>query len=62
MAEGSVMSGHCFEVPWYMWSVAFGVSGMYAKRYMWSVVCRISDIGINWLMVCRVIGAKMSAM
>ena len=32
---------------WYMWSVGFGVSGMYAKWYMWSVVCIISCIGIN---------------
>ena len=46
-----------------MWSVTFGVSGMYAKWYIWSVVCRIIGIGINaWLVVCRVIGAKMSAM
>ena len=35
-----------------MWSVTFGVSGMYAKWYMWSVVCRISGI------VCMISGMK----
>ena len=47
MAAVSGMSGHCFEGPVDMWLVAFGVSGMYAKWYMWSVVCTISGIGIN---------------
>ena len=46
MAAVSGMSGHCFEGP-------FGVSGMYAKWYMWSVVCRISVLGS---IVCMVSG------
>ena len=47
MAAVSGMSGHCFEGPWYVWSVTFGLSGMYAKWYMWSVVCRVSGIWID---------------
>ena len=45
MAAVSGMSGHCFEGP-----VVCVVSGMYAKWYMWSVVCRISGI------VCMISG------
>ena len=65
MAAVSGMSGHCFEGPvvyvissfwghWYDCLVVYVVSGMQNKWY-W-------DQLYAWLVVCRVIGAKISAM
>ena len=65
MAVVSGMSGYCFEGP-----VVYVVSSIWGQRYVCYVVYVVSgmhnkwywDQLYAWLVVCRVISAKMSAM